>query len=192
MKLANTLQLKHALKEWKITIDALTAGKTVILLRKGGIQERDFQIKHSPAWLYPTYEHQKPYLLKSTYASGMIGVKSGWHPREVKISSCVEVTDVLSVSRIKQLEALYPYHIWNEQMIKERLKWKSHKPLTVLLLRTYRLLTPHLIPYHDSYGGCKSWIDLDQSIATTSLVPVFAEEQYIQHVETIKNNFNAN
>jgi len=192
MKFANTLQFQHALKEWAIAIEALTTGKTVVLLRKGGISERDFQIKHSPAWLYPTYEHQKPHLLKSTYASEVISVKSGWHPKEVKISGCVEITDTLSVTKLKQLDALYPYHVWNEQMVEERLKWKSQKPLIVLFLRVYRLSIPQLIPYHVSYGGCKSWIDLDQSISNTSLFPVLTKEQYNQQIKTIKNNFKAN
>ena len=192
MKLANTLQLQHALKEWAIAIEALTTGKTIILLRKGGISERDFQIKHSPAWLYPTYEHQKPHLLKSIYGSEVTAVKSGWHPHEVKISGCGEITDVLSVSNIDQLKALYPYHIWNEQMVVDRFKWKPQKPLIVLLVRAYRLSSPQLIPYQDSYGGCKSWIDLAQSISTASLVPVITEEEYSRQIELIKKNFETN
>ena len=32
-------QLSHAFKEWAVAIEALEAGKTIMLLRKGGIRE---------------------------------------------------------------------------------------------------------------------------------------------------------
>ncbi|BCX07554.1 MAG: hypothetical protein KatS3mg066_1413 [Fischerella sp.] len=36
----------HALKEWAVAVTALEAGKTIMLLRKGGIHERNgrFQV----------------------------------------------------------------------------------------------------------------------------------------------------
>ena len=34
----NSETLSHALKEWAIVVDALAAGKTIMLLRKGGIR----------------------------------------------------------------------------------------------------------------------------------------------------------
>ena len=55
-----------ALKEWAVTIKALTEGKLIMLLRKGGISEetRDFQLVSPAFYLLPAYEHQKPELLK--------------------------------------------------------------------------------------------------------------------------------
>lgn len=187
MQLASKTQLQHALKEWAIAVEALTAGETIILLRKGGIRERDFQVEHSPAWLYPTYEHQKPYLLKSKYASKVKPVESGWHPQAVNIKGCGEITDILPIDSTEQVEAMQPYHIWNEQMVSDRLKWKPQKPLIVLFLRVYRLPQPKIIPYNNIYGGCKSWIDLVQPLATEGLTPVLETEQYAQQVKTIKN-----
>ncbi|MEO1671947.1 MAG: DUF1802 family protein, partial [Cyanobacteria bacterium J06631_2] len=71
--------LTHTLKEWAIAVDALSQGRTIMLLRKGGIRERGFQVKYSPVWLYPTYEHQKPNLLKPEYVTQVTPVESGWH-----------------------------------------------------------------------------------------------------------------
>ena len=186
MKLASTTKLQHAFKEWAIAIDALTTGATIVLLRKGGIRERDFQVEHSPAWLYPTYEHQKPHLLKSEYTSKVKPVESGWHPQSVTIKGCGEITDVLAVDNEEQLKALQPYHIWNEQMVSDRLKWKPQKPLMVLCLRVYRLPKPQTIPYSQLYGGCKSWLDLAQPLTTDDLVPVLTEEEYLHQVTAIK------
>jgi len=180
-------QLKYGLKEWAIAVDALTTGKTIILLRKGGIREAGFQVQHHQIWLYPTYEHQQPQLLKPEYATEVTSVTSGWHPSEVTIKSCAEITTTLSLTSQAQIEALQPYHIWNEKMIGDRLKWKPKTPLMVLFLRVYRLTSPDTIPYSDTYGGCKSWIDLVQPIATDNLIPVINSQEYEQQVQEIKD-----
>jgi hypothetical protein len=179
-------QLNHALKEWAIAIEALTQGKTIVLLRKGGIREANFQIQHHHVWLYPTYEHQKPQLVKPEYANQVTPVESGWHPDTVNITSYAEITETLSVSSQEQITALQPYHIWHEQMISDRLQWQPQRPLIVLLLRVYRLATPQVIPYDDAYGGCKSWIDLSTSIAGDSLTPVISDAEYTTQVKEIK------
>jgi hypothetical protein len=179
-------QLNHALKEWAIAVEALSTGKTIVLLRKGGIREADFQVRHHHVWLYPTYEHQKPQLLKPKYAAQVTPVESGWHPDTVTIKSSAEITDVLTVNKQEQIEALHPYHIWHEQMISDRFQWQPQRPLIVLLLRVYRLATPQAIPYHASYGGCKSWIELSTSIARDSLNPVMGDAEYTAQVKKIK------
>jgi hypothetical protein len=179
-------QLNHALKEWAIAVEALTRGKTIVLLRKGGIGEANFQVQHRHVSLYPTYEHQKPQLLKPEYAAQVTPVESGWHPDTVTIQSCAEITDVLPVSKPEQIEALHPYHIWQEQMISDRLQWQPQRPLIVLLLRVYRLETPQTVPYEDSYGGCKSWINLIEPIPAYPVHPVMSDTEYIAQVKEIK------
>ncbi|MEL6438507.1 MAG: DUF1802 family protein [Cyanobacteria bacterium J06621_8] len=185
MLLTNQL-LQHALKEWAIAVEALSKGETIVLLRKGGIREAGFSVKHSPIWLYPTYEHQKPELLKPSYESQVVPVPSGWHPESVTIQSCAEITDVLSLDDSSQVKALQPYHVWHELMISDRLKWQPKRPLFVLLLRVYRCATPQTIPFEQAYGGCKSWINLRKPIATDNLQPVLSAAEYQQLVGEIK------
>ena len=182
-------KLSHTLKEWAVAVDALAAGKTILLLRKGGIREvnRNFEVQHQQVWLYPTYEHQKPGLLKPAYASAVTVVKSGWHPETVCIHSYAEITNILAIGNRDIITALQPYHIWNEQMISDRLKWKPQQPLFALLLRVYRLPQPQLIPYNQAYGGCKSWIDLIEPISTDGLTPVLDDMTYEQQVTEIVN-----
>ena len=186
MKSAKVEELKHALKEWAIAVEALTTGQTIMLLRKGGIREAGFHVQHPWVWLYPTYEHQKPHLLKPEYARSVTPVESGWHPDTVTIKSCAEITDVLQLSNTNQIEAMQPYHIWNEQMISDRLNWKPQRPLVTLLLRVYRLDRPQTIPYQSVYGGCKSWIDLVEPLAIERSIPIIKDRQYQQLVREIK------
>ncbi len=185
--------LTHALKEWAIALEALEQGKTIMLLRKGGIKESQgkFQVPRDGAerplrdriLLYPTYEHQQPALLKPVYQSRVTPVTSGWHPKQVTISSWAEITDVLPVSEENTIKALLPFHIWNEQFISDRLKWKPRQPIYILLLRTYKLLKPQVINYRPEYSGCTSWLDLGLGIECDSTSPVFSEDTY-KHLTT--------
>ena len=185
----NSKKLSHGLKEWAVAVEALESGETIMLIRKGGIREtgRNFSVQHKQVWLYPTYEHQKPHLLKPEYAHKVTVVESGWHPETVRIGSVANITQVLPIQNPDRVHLLQPYHIWNERMISDRLKWKPHQPLFILLLRVYRLDRPLLIPYHSSYGGCRSWIDLQDSISLEGLKSVLADDVYSQKVQQILN-----
>jgi hypothetical protein len=182
------LTTNHALKEWAVAVDALEQGKTIMLLRKGGIREQGnrFQVACDEVLLYPTYEHQQPHLLKAEYAPHVTPVTSGWHPETVRIGSWAEITDILMVSEESTVAALLPYHIWNEQFVSDRFKWKPRQPLYILLLRTYRLPQAQLISYRPEYGGCKSWIDLAEPISTENAVPVLDDQKYSQLVNEIR------
>jgi len=169
-----------ALKEWAVAVDALECGKTIMLLRKGGIHEQNgrFKVAHAQILLYPTHEHQQPFLLKPEYVEQVTPVTSGWHPETIRIGSWAEITDILPVSDETIVRALLPFHIWNQQFISDRLKWKPRQPLYILLLRTYKLAQVQIIPYRLEYGGCKSWIDLAEPISLENTQPVLNNTAY--------------
>lgn len=177
----------HALKEWAIAVDALKTGKTIMLLRKGGIHEKggSFQVAHDQVLLYPTYEHQKSSMLKADYSNQIAPVTPGWRPETVKISSYAEITHILPVSDESIVAALFPFHIWSKEFVSDRLKWKPQEPLFVLLLRTYKLPTEQLVTYHQRYGGCRSWIDLNESISLEAVKPVHSDNNYLELVTQI-------
>lgn len=181
--------LIHSLKEWAIAVSALATGKTILLLRKGGIREENkkFVVKHQKIWLFPTYEHQKAHLVKPEYSNQIKEVTSGWHPATIKIQSCAEITNTLSIDNLDTLQKLEPYHIWNQQTISDRFNWKPQQPLTVLLLKVSNLPNPIEIPYHQNYQGCKSWIDLEKPLSTCNLKLVLADAEYHQQVTKILN-----
>ncbi len=182
------LTTTHALKEWAVAVNALERGTMIMLLRKGGITEEGnrFKVAHQQILLYPTYEHQQPNLLKAEYVTGIKPVTSGWHPETVRIGSWAEITDILPVSEASAVTALLPYHIWNEQFVSERLKWKPRQPLHLLLLRTYRLSSVSEIPYRSEYGGCRSWLDLVEPISIDAVVPVLNDEEYTKKINEIR------
>ncbi|WP_449420409.1 DUF1802 family protein [Phormidium nigroviride] len=178
-----------ALKEWNVAINALENGKTIMLLRKGGIREQGghFNLIHKQILLYPTFEHQQPDLLKPEYASQVKVVESGWHPETIRIGSWANITDAFLVAYEPAIVALFPYHIWNQKFVSERLKWKSNQPIYILLLRTYQLAEPQEILYRQEYGGCRSWIDLAEPIAIDNSLPILSDRDYLQKASEIRN-----
>jgi len=183
------IKTAHALKEWAIAVKALEMGETIMLLRKGGIHERGgrFQVAHQEVLLYPTYEHQQPFLLQPEYTNHVYPVTSGWHPEKVRIGSWAQITDIFPVYDESTVNALLPFHVWNEYFISDRLKWKPRQPLYILLLRTYKLSQAQEISYRAEYGGCKSWIDLAEAINLHSCEPVLSDSAYTQLLAEIRS-----
>ncbi|NJP08706.1 MAG: DUF1802 family protein [Leptolyngbyaceae cyanobacterium RU_5_1] len=181
--------MTDALKEWQVAVNALEQGDTIMLLRKGGIREAGgrFRVERDRVLLYPTFEHQKPELLKPNYAAQVQPVGSGWHPAQVQIGAWARVTDVFQVTEADIMSALLPFHIWNQEFVTERLQWKPSQPLYVLLLRVHRLGQPQQILYSDTYGGCKSWINLALPVPLDESYPVLDDTTYASRVEAIRS-----
>lgn len=175
-----------ALKEWAVAVTALTQGETILLLRKGGIRERGFTLAASQFWLYPTYEHQKPQWLKPAYAGQVEPVESGWHPEQVGISAWANVTHRFEIDQTAEVEALFPFHVWTDSFVTERLKWMPQRPLTALCLRVDRLTQPQVIPYRSEYGGCQSWIDLIDVPAPCNASSVLTETAYQAKISALE------
>ncbi|MEG4028402.1 MULTISPECIES: DUF1802 family protein [unclassified Microcoleus] len=179
----------RALKEWNVAVNALEQGQTIVLLRKGGIREQagQFNVTDKQVLLYPTFEHQQPGLLKPEFAHQVKTVESGWHPEVIRIGSWAEITDVFLVAWEPAITALFPYHIWNENFVSDRLKWKQAQPIYILLLRAYRLAQSREIPYIPEYGGCRSWIDLADAISLEGSQAVLSDREYIERSNEIRN-----
>lgn len=152
-----------SLKEWAVVCNSLLEGEQIITIRKGGIREdgRHFSVPHDRFFLFPTYEHQAHELVKPAYRSSIDRTMVNAVHGELAIPGWCEVTDIFRITTPEELDALDSKHIWTSAYVTERLKWKKRDPLWILVLRTYRLDDPLRIPLLDSYGGCKSWVDLE-------------------------------
>lgn len=181
--------LTAALKEWSVAVDALANGETILLLRKGGIKETQgqFSAESKQAILFPTFEHQKPALLKPKYQTSVASVESGWHPESILLKAWADITHIFLTKSIEQVDALSDLHIWQPQLVRERLKWKTAQPLYVLAMRVYLLQDPIEIAWNSSYGGCRSWISLEKSIDCNHQQTVLSDDTYRSQIEDISN-----
>ena len=96
---------EHALKEWNAVIAAMLAGEQVVMLRKGGIGEKRFDVPHSRFFLLPTHLHQKPELLtaaaRDAYAA-QLQVRD--EPDHNHLTAWCEVHEVHEVRDVLALE----------------------------------------------------------------------------------------
>jgi hypothetical protein len=152
-----------AYKEWAAVVQALLEGEQILDIRKGGIREdgRHFAVQSTRLWLYPTLEHQRPELLKPAYARWVDGEPPADGPGDFEIAGWADVVGVATTSDPDVLDALDGKVIWSQEYVETRFKWKRRDPLWILALRVHRLAQPIAVPYRDEYGGCTSWVDLD-------------------------------
>jgi len=173
----NTVQ--HALKEWAVAIEALERGETALVVRKGGIREKAFAVERTRFLLFPSYEHQRPDLLKPEYAWLMDEVPGDRKDDgPVIFTSYAEVVGAFEVSEREDLEAVDPYHVWSPEYAESRFRWRPKKPLTVLILSAYVLPEPVELAYGENYGGCKSWIGVDEPVSVAGARPALDDESF--------------
>jgi hypothetical protein len=174
-----------ALKEWAVVQRALLEGKQTILLRKGGLIEEtgEFNLHAREFLILPTYIHsderrndiQPQYLNwlddenSRRTSDGLIRFKS--------ICTCHEIIKIKSADSLAKLS---PEHIWSESYINMRLNWEPYKPLFALVVRAYRLSDPVVIAAKTSYYGCKSWVDLEESILVKDPIPALDDQEFQQ------------
>lgn len=185
-----TTTTRTALKEWAVACEALGGGQQILLLRKGGISEehKEFRVEHSQFLLFPTYEHQREELLKPPARPLLHAVLAGRpDPTTVTVRYWASVADVFQVTESHELEALAPFHIWSDSYALERLRWRPRKPLQVLALRVYRLPAERTLPLLPEYGGCKSWLTLQEDVDVKDAAPVLGDADFELELERVRH-----
>jgi hypothetical protein len=171
-----------ALKEWAIICKALEDGRQILLLRKGGIMEyrKGFEVKHNDFLLYPTFEHQSMESIKAEYKEKLKEIleeQNKYTRKEIDkdnknfnidntniIKLFAKVEDVVEISDKVILSELRDYHIWSDEYVMMRMNYNPSKPMSILLLRIYKIKKPLIFDINDKWSGCKSWIDIEKDV----------------------------
>jgi len=177
-----------ALKEWYAAVSALMQGQTIMLLRKGGIKEHrgEFRVAAKQVLLLPTFEHQNVRLLKPAFQA--LAESEGQANEDgdtVHFNGWADITHVFPLNPPETAHNLLPHLIWNRQFADDRLQWKPEKPLYCMILRAYRLNSPIGLPRHSGYGGCRSWVELGESVEVQDSVPALSDEAYQEELNRI-------
>lgn len=180
-----------ALKEWAITVRSLAQGEQILLLRKGGIHEdgKDFRVIHPEFLLYPTYEHQREDLLKPSHQTALQQLLADT-PRSdsITFTHWARAEEIIEVEEQERVNDLSSFHIWTDEYAQSRLRWKPMLPLSILLLRVYRMEQAVTVPYIKEYGGCTSWVDILPRVDLGKLEPVLNDAEFQRQVDAIKGS----
>ena len=181
-----------ALKEWAITVQALADGDQILMVRKGGIHEesKDFRVVHPEFLLYPTYLHQREDLLKDSHRPALRDLLAS-DPNDsdaVTFTHWARVHELLEIDRLDKVASLAPHHIWTDTYAESRLHWKPMVPLTIMLLRVYRMENPTTVPFIPEYGGCKSWVDVIPTVKLGAAAPVVDDARFERMVDAVHDS----
>lgn len=151
-----------AFKEWAAICRALATGRQDVILRKGGIVEPagGFSVAATEFLLLPTFLHQSAEQLILTARDLLEDIDADRPPEGAVVFR--HVARVREASRIRDLADLAPFrprHVWSDAVVAERFhRWRDE--LHVLVVDVRPLPAPLTLPWHASYGGCKSWVDV--------------------------------
>lgn len=169
-----------AFKEWAVVVDALGRGEQILILRKGGIREQrgQFQVDHREFWLLPTQYHEAERSIIPSKRPALREIAATAVKDFVDIGCYAVVDSVFEITDPAMLSRLQGRHIWNEEVLQERFRFGREPGLHALLTRVYRNPASVRLPMRESYGGCKSWVELERSLSTEGLTPVLTEVEY--------------
>lgn len=161
--------MRTAFKEWAAICRALATGRQDVILRKGGIVEDggEFRPDHAAFLLLPTFLHQAPESLVPEARDLLVDIDADRPPAgSVVFRHAAAVHGVHRVVRLEDLAAFRHRHVWSDAVVAERFhRWKDE--LHVLEVQVRPLPSPLSLPWHESYGGCRSWVELqaDEPVA---------------------------
>jgi hypothetical protein len=173
--------MRTAFKEWAIVVEALGRGEQVLILRKGGISEgRDgFRVEHPEFLLFPTLYHQQRESVTPAAQARFDEMVHRWPPPEiVRIEYFAEVAGWRQVDSLSAAESLRGQHCWRDEVIAGRFDWGQAKNIFAIAVRVHRLPLAIELPVLASYGGCKSWIELENDVPATGSVPVIDQQTF--------------
>ena len=160
--MSTTTATTLALKEWGAVVHALLDGRQTVLLRKGGIREKRFDVTSDRFVLFPTVAHAHAERVRPGHDDLLVAGAADVDDEAGRftVRAGVELVDEVSTDDAGAVAALHDLHIWRPEHIAERLAFRPKHPLQVLVVNAVRLDAPVTFERTPDHGGCSSWVDL--------------------------------
>jgi hypothetical protein len=150
-----------ALKEWSAVVHALLDGRQRVLLRKGGIHEKRFEVAAQEFLLFPTVAHSHTQRVRPEHRDLLAAAAADSTGEHVFVRAAAKVVAAVSVNRPENLETIEDLHIWTADSVRQdRLDFRPKHRLSVLVVQAIPLVEPVQLPRIPDYAGCTSWVQL--------------------------------
>ena len=175
-----------AFKEWAVVVDALGQGEQILILRKGGLREQrgEFHVDHRAFWLFPTQFHEAERSVIASKRPALRELATNAPAGMVDIQFYAVADPVVPIAEAELLARLQGRHIWAEHVLQQRFEFGRGAGLHALIVRVYRLPKPERLPLRESYGGCKSWVQLEHPVAG-EVTPVVDDAEFARQRDEI-------
>jgi hypothetical protein len=151
-----------AFKEWAVICRALASGRQRLILRKGGIAEPGggFSAEHAEFLLMPTFLHQSAESIVLEARDLLVDIDADRPPEgQVVFRHRARIERATRIVAAEDLSRFRGQHIWSDAVVAERFhRWRDE--LHVLEVAVEPLPRPLVLPWNESYGGCRSWVAL--------------------------------
>jgi hypothetical protein len=153
-----------ALKEWSAAVHAMLDGRQTVLLRKGGIHEKRFDLSAGEFVFFPTIAHGHAERVRPEHRALLEAAGSDSTEDEIVVRAGAKVVAAVAVNRPEGLDDLLDTHIWTAASVgSDRVDFRPKHRLTVLVVQARALAESLRLPRDPAYAGCKSWVDLPVS-----------------------------
>ena len=164
-----------ALKEWSAAVHALLAGRQQVLLRKGGIAEKRFEIAAREFLLFPTVAHSHAERIRPEHRDLLAVAAADSTEHHVTIRAAARVIAALTVNRPEGLAEIDDLHIWTTESVRaDRLNFRPKHRLMVLVVSAIPLVAPIRLARTPEHAGCASWVQVP--ITPMLAAPVYNDE----------------
>ena len=180
---------RTALKEWAVLVDAMARGEIVAMVRKGGIREQraGFDVRHDRFLFYPTFFHEKAAELAARFRGGLEAAHAARPPEGfIRLAHLAEVVAVWKVAALEPLRAIADEHGLDWAAVESRFHYKQKPGVQVVAVRVLALPAPVLVPEARRYGGCVSWVELDDAIDVAQGRPVLEAGTLAARVDRLR------
>jgi len=166
-------------------VHALLDGRQRILLRKGGIGEKRFDVMAREFMLFPTVAHSHVERVRPEFADLLVDAAPDSADDRLVVRAAAKVVAALPVNRSDNIEAIEDLHIWTAESVRrDRLDFRPKHRLAVLVVQAIPLVEPVSVPRLPEYAGCTSWVQLP---LTASLgEPVYDEASLRDIVDRVR------
>jgi hypothetical protein len=165
-----------ALKEWSAAVHALLAGRQTVLLRKGGIHEKRFEVSAREFLLFPTVAHSHTERVRPEHRDLLAPAASDSTEEQIVVRAAAKVIAAVEVQRPETLDAIADLHIWTTDSVRaDRVDFRPKHMLTVLVVQASPLVAPLQLTRTPDFAGCKSWVPLPTA-AVAAGDPVYDED----------------
>lgn len=149
-----------ALKEWGAAVHALLDGRQTVLLRKGGIHEKRFEVSSEEFLLFPTAAHSHTERVRPEHRDTLSGSADSADDA-VLVRAGAKVIAAVEVDRPDRIEDISDLHIWTAESVRaDRLDFRPRHRLTVLVVQARPLVHPVRLERTPQYRGCASWVSM--------------------------------
>ncbi|HTY30612.1 DUF1802 family protein [Mycobacterium sp.] len=176
-----------ALKEWGAVVHALLDGRQRVLLRKGGIGEKRFELSAREFLLFPTVAHSHAQRVRPEHRDLLDAAAADSTDERLVVRVAAKVVAAQHVNRPDGLSAIEDLHIWTAESVREdRLDFRPKHKLVALVVSAIPLAEPVRIARTPEYAGCTSWVRLPLA-AVRLAAPVYDEAALDQVARRVRD-----